>query len=219
MTAIVPVPAEVVGRHDALLTPVGDRSPLQLIVDTLRTAGPVTLAVVPALSAAVAETLGTGRDPDLRMIVTEPDADRGACLAAGLPANTGGVVLVHDIAWPVFDPVMCRRVTAALAAGAHVVVPTRAVTDSVKTVDDTGAVTGTVDRSRLRTAQYPRGFDAAKLAMLLDARETPFDELTAAIDAGIPVVEVEGDERAVRTDLPRDTGYLRAVIAARSADR
>ena len=119
----------------------------------------------------------------------------------------------------VFETATCLRVVAALGAGARVVVPTRAVTDSVKAVDEHGVVTATLDRSLLRSAQYPRGFDTATLAELVGAADGPSDELVAALRAGRTVTEVDGDDHAARFDLPSAVGHLTAVIEARHADR
>ena len=64
--------------------------------------------------------------------------------------------------------------------------------------------------------QYPRGFTADVLAQLVHRhRSGPFDELEAALSAGIPVTLIEGDDEALRVELPRDAGYLAALIATR----
>ena len=99
--------------------------------------------------------------------------------------------------------------------GADAVLPIRPVTDSVKAVDARGAVTATLDRSPLRTVQFPRGFDAAVLERLLADGAADFDELGAALSAGTPLTLVEGDTDTMSFDLPADSAFLAAVIAGR----
>lgn len=219
VTAIVPVPARYVERIDAVLAPVAGRSALERTVDALRLTAPVVVAVAPALADRVRDALRAGAGREVSVVAAGADGGRVACLSAGLAACAAVRVLLGDVAWPIFSAETSRRVASALTDGALVVAPTRAVTDSVKRVDGHGVVTGTLDRSRLRTAQYPRGFDAAALDTLLGDGREPFDELVAALRAGIPVIEVDGDDRAARVDLPRDAGYLTAVIEAQRADR
>ncbi|MGE2835148.1 IspD/TarI family cytidylyltransferase [Mycobacterium sp. SMC-4] len=214
MTAIVPVPVCDIERFDAVLRPVAGRSALDRIVDTLRTSAPVVVAVAAEFVDAVRGALSASIGADIGVVAATGDGRRVACLSAGLGACAAGPVLVHHLSWPVFSPATTERVISALTAGALVVAPMRAVTDSVKRVDGRGVVTGTVDRSRLRAAQYPRGFDAATLEMLLETGREPFDELLAALRAGVPVTEIDGDDHAARVDLPRDAAFLSAVIEA-----
>jgi 2-C-methyl-D-erythritol 4-phosphate cytidylyltransferase len=109
-------------------------------------------------------------------------------------------------------------VIAALLAGSPVVMPVLAVTDSVKAVDANGAVTDTLDRSTLRTVQYPRGFAIDELNRLLDGRTSDdFDELDAALRTGTQITLVDGDADAFVVELPRDTDYVEAIIASRQA--
>jgi 2-C-methyl-D-erythritol 4-phosphate cytidylyltransferase len=108
------------------------------------------------------------------------------------------------------------RVVAALLAGSTIVMPTLAVTDSVKSVDANGFVTGTLDRSTLQTVQYPRGFAIDELSRLLARRiSEDFDELDEVLRSGMPVTLVDGDSNGVAIELPRDTDYVEAIIASR----
>ncbi|UXA16535.1 2-C-methyl-D-erythritol 4-phosphate cytidylyltransferase [Mycobacterium sp. SMC-4] len=218
-TAIVPVPAAYVGRRETLLAPVAGAAVLSRIVETLRQSVRVVVAVAPSLTDSLIEAIGVPDFSDVHVVTAEGVGQRAQCLQAGLTNCGDGPVLVHDLGWPVFTAATLQRVVAAVAAGAQVVVPTRAVTDSIKRVDAQGSVRQTLDRSRLRTVQYPRGFDPATLRTLLDAAQEPFDELSAALRAGIAVVQVDGDDRAQRVEIPRDAAYLTAVIEAPSVDR
>ena len=99
------------------------------------------------------------------------------------------------------------------------VAPTLPVTDTVKTVDEQGAVLSTVDRSTLRTVQYPRGFTAAALWRLVSISPAPtpdhVDEFDVALRAGLDIGTVVGDANAFHVELPRDAHLLDAVIACR----
>ncbi len=77
---------------------------------------------------------------------------RAQCLAAGLHYLKGQPrhVLIHDIRRPLAPEGIRDRVIAGLRAGSSVVMPVLAVTDSVKAVDASGSVTGTLDRSSCR---------------------------------------------------------------------
>jgi len=97
--------------------------------------------------------------------------------------------------------------------------PVLAVTDSVKAVDARGAVTGTLDRSTLRTVQYPRGFAADQLSQLLAGRTSDeFDELDESLRTGTRITFVEGDADAFVVELPRDAAFVEAFIACRGTD-
>lgn len=214
-TAIVPVPVGYADRGDAALASVAGRSAIGRIADALRPVADVVLAVAPTMAHAVLEAVATQHIPDVRVVTAEAPGWRVQCLDAGLADSGGGLVLVADLAWTVFGPDLLSRVQGALAGGAVAVVPTTAVTDSVKRVDVRGCVTDTVDRSRLRTMQYPRGFDATALKALTAGAAEPFDEVIAAVHAGLRVTQVDGDDAARRVELPVDGAYLTAVLQAR----
>ena len=109
-----------------------------------------------------------------------------------------------------------KQIVATLHDGSVAVLPVLPVTDSVKAVDARGVVTATEERSALRTVQYPRGFAADVLAMLVrQADSGSFDELEAALTAGTPLTLIDGDDEALSVELPRDADYLAAVIAGR----
>jgi 2-C-methyl-D-erythritol 4-phosphate cytidylyltransferase len=114
---------------------------------------------------------------------------------------------------------MCDRVIAELRNGSTAVMPMRPLTDSVKAVDADGSVTGTLDRSALRSVQYPRGFATDQLARLLTQFTTDeFDELEEAIRAGVPITVVDGEADAFVAELPRDAAFVEAIIACRPTD-
>jgi 2-C-methyl-D-erythritol 4-phosphate cytidylyltransferase / 2-C-methyl-D-erythritol 2,4-cyclodiphosphate synthase len=132
-------------------------------------------------------------------------ASRQASVCAGLEALeplAPALVLVHDAARPfASEELIARAIAAARTSGAAV--PVIPVADTVKTVDATGAVTGTIDRAHLRLVQTPQAFDfAALLAAHRKARAAGRDDFTddAALAewAGLAVTTFEGEAGNVK---------------------
>lgn len=123
-----------------------------------------------------------------------------------LPPETG-FVLVHDGARPFVSlPMIERCLQACLRYGAAIVaVPVR---DTIKQVNSSREITGTVDRSRLWQAQTPQ---AAAIDLLRKAYEFArrdgfegTDEASLLEYAGIPVYVVEGSEENIKITRPDD---------------
>jgi 2-C-methyl-D-erythritol 4-phosphate cytidylyltransferase len=187
----VPVSAD---HRAAVLTPIAGRPALSRVVDSLSAADlhSVVVTVAPALMADVERALaGTAAT-----VLAAPDGDGLPTAVEHLRAEAVSHVLVADPRQVLISPQVIGRVRAALAGGAAKVVPIVPVTDTVKTVDAQGRILATVDRSALRTAQYPYG---------------------AAVDAlaDVDIVTVEGDPDAILADLPADTALIEALIACR----
>jgi 2-C-methyl-D-erythritol 4-phosphate cytidylyltransferase/2-C-methyl-D-erythritol 2,4-cyclodiphosphate synthase len=152
----------------------------------------------------------------------EGGASRQASVRAGLEALATlrpEVVLVHDAARPfVSDDLITRAIAAARASGAAV--PAIAVSDTVKSVDAEGAVTGTLERESLRIVQTPQAF---RFAPLLDAhhrakvagREDFTDDAALAEWAGLKVTTFEGERDNVK--LTTDDDFARAEAARLAA--
>jgi 2-C-methyl-D-erythritol 4-phosphate cytidylyltransferase / 2-C-methyl-D-erythritol 2,4-cyclodiphosphate synthase len=87
-------------------------------------------------------------------------ATRQASVLAGLEALAShgpGLVLIHDAARPFVSAALIdRAIGAGRSSGAAV--PGIALADTVKSIDDSGAVTETLDRSTLRIVQTPQAF-------------------------------------------------------------
>jgi 2-C-methyl-D-erythritol 4-phosphate cytidylyltransferase/2-C-methyl-D-erythritol 2,4-cyclodiphosphate synthase len=180
------------------------------------------------------------------LVVTHPD-DREAYVAAveglqGLrPPEPGGAtrqqsvlaglralrreapdcVLVHDAARPFADGALISRVLAGLAradpemAG---VLPVLPVLDTVKRVDETGAVQETIARDRLRLAQTPQGF---RFFALLNAHEraaregrTGFTDDAALLEwTGLAVATVPGSPNNGKLTTADDFSKAEARLA------
>jgi 2-C-methyl-D-erythritol 4-phosphate cytidylyltransferase/2-C-methyl-D-erythritol 2,4-cyclodiphosphate synthase len=149
-------------------------------------------------------------------------ATRQASVRAGLEAlarERPDLVLVHDAARPfVSDALIARAITAASASGAAI--PVIAVSDTVKTVDAAGCVTGTIDRRHLRLVQTPQAF---AFAPLLDAhrrakaagRDDFTDDAQLAEWSGLEVATFEGEAGNVK--LTTNDDFVRAEAAKLAA--
>ena len=123
-------------------------------------------------------------------------------------------VLVHDVARPFVPVEVVDRVLAALAeGGADAVIPTRPVTDTIKQVDEEGAVVATLDRSELRVVQTPQGFRRAVLEAAHAAGVgRNFTDDAALVEAhGGQVAVVDGADEAFKITRPWDLALAEAV--------
>lgn len=142
-------------------------------------------------------------------------ATRQASVRAGLEAlqdNRPDIVLVHDAARPFCTAALVSRAIDACAkTGAAV--PALEVSDTIKSVDDTGFVTATHDRAHLRSIQTPQAF---AYAALLDAhrravnagREDFSDDAALAEWAGLKVSVFAGEPGNIK--LTTDDDFARA---------
>jgi 2-C-methyl-D-erythritol 4-phosphate cytidylyltransferase len=228
LSGVVPLPISVADDRAAAFLPLAAAPPLARIVavmlDVLADPGRVVIAAAESLIGDVHRALASLDLASVNVVAVSAPGDRADCLRAaveylGRASFSTSHVLVHDISRPLASPELVNRVVAAMRSGETVVMPILAVTDSVKAVDVHGSITATVDRSVLRTIQYPRGFAVGALNDLL-AQDTDadFDEMAMALGAGGPIAYVEGDPDAFRADLPRDAEFIEAIIASRRPD-
>ena len=223
--AIVPLPGAV--DPSSVVVPVAGEAPLVRIVRAvLHGVGParVVVAVAPTLATVTRDCLSSAGLDAVAVVVASHPASRGEVLVAGLEhlglqPHSPTPVLLCDHRYPLAPGELAERVLDGVVAGHEVVVPVLPVTDTVKTVDELGSVLSTVDRSALRTVQYPRGFTAAAL---WDAISGPpasprdgADEVDAVLRAGVDVATVVGHPDALRFELPRDAPLLDAIIGCR----
>ncbi|HET7530900.1 MAG TPA: 2-C-methyl-D-erythritol 4-phosphate cytidylyltransferase [Mycobacteriales bacterium] len=152
-------------------------------------------------------------------------ATRTASVRRALATLSPGVeiVLVHDAARALAPPSLVERVVAAVAAGAPAVVPVLPVTDTMKSVDDAGVVTATVDRASLRVVQTPQGFRRNVLAAAHEAAHAALgDDADLSDDAGLVeraggrVETVAGSGEALKVTTPVDLLVAEAVLRERA---
>jgi 2-C-methyl-D-erythritol 4-phosphate cytidylyltransferase / 2-C-methyl-D-erythritol 2,4-cyclodiphosphate synthase len=149
-------------------------------------------------------------------------ATRQASVRAGLEQlrpRRPDLVLVHDAARPfVSGALISRGIAAASACGAAI--PALAIADTVKTVDPSGAVTGTIERAQLRLVQTPQAFAFATLfeahqRARAAGREDFTDDAALAEWAGIKVSTFEGEAGNVKLTTADD--FVRAGVAELAA--
>ena len=146
-------------------------------------------------------------------------ATRAESAKNGVLAAHGELVAVHDAARPF---VSASVITAALEAAARcgAAAPAVPVKDTIKTVAEDGAVTGTPDRSTLRAVQTPQVFETALLKAALQSsleNEVPVtDDCSAVERLGKVVYLIDGDEENLKITTPVDLVIAEAILAERA---
>jgi 2-C-methyl-D-erythritol 4-phosphate cytidylyltransferase / 2-C-methyl-D-erythritol 2,4-cyclodiphosphate synthase len=158
-----------------------------------------------------------------RCLVVGGGIERTDSVVAGITALTAaGVgedtpVLVHDAARPAAGPELMVQVVAAVRSGTGAV-PVVPVPDSLKNVDATGRVVGSVDRDTVVAAQTPQGATLRQLRAAMEESHAwgrpATDEASAMAAGGIPVRAVDGDPLNRKLTDPGDDAALRGVLAA-----
>ncbi|MBV8752146.1 MAG: bifunctional 2-C-methyl-D-erythritol 4-phosphate cytidylyltransferase/2-C-methyl-D-erythritol 2,4-cyclodiphosphate synthase [Hyphomicrobiales bacterium] len=152
-------------------------------------------------------------------------ATRQASVRAGLEALAPmrpDLVLIHDAARPYASAALVSRAIAAVAA-TGAAVPVMPVADTVKSVDASGLIEATLDRTKLRTVQTPQAF---AFAPVLDAhrraadsgREDFTDDAALAEWAGFKVAAFAGEAGNLKLTTPDDVARAARDHAATLAD-
>jgi 2-C-methyl-D-erythritol 4-phosphate cytidylyltransferase len=179
-------------------------------------------------SAGVVLVLPADPDADLAAGVGVPEADavvtggatRADSVRHGLAAvpDDAEVIVVHDAARPLASPELFAAVIAAVTdSGADGAVPGVPPSDTIKTVDESGRVTSTLDRAALVAVQTPQAFRASVLrqahAQPLPAAATDDAMLVEAMGGTVRVVPGEPGNRKI-TD-PDDLAAAERLLAER----
>jgi 2-C-methyl-D-erythritol 4-phosphate cytidylyltransferase len=121
------------------------------------------------------------------------------------------IVVIHDAARPLVTPKMIDDVITEARRGRGAA-PGLPMVDTIKRVNEQGAITETVDRSGLMRIQTPQAFPRE---MLERAHEAAYDEGIVTTDdaalcerMGMEVVVVPGSERALKITTEDD--FVRA---------
>jgi 2-C-methyl-D-erythritol 4-phosphate cytidylyltransferase len=135
---------------------------------------------------------------------------RRALAAVGQPE----LVVVHDAARALTPPAVIVRVVDALHAGAQAVVPVVPVADTIKAVDANGVVIATPERSGLRAAQTPQGFQTSVLLAAYERSESAVTDDASMVESlGTQVHVVDGDPLAFKITTALDLLLARAVVS------
>ena len=163
---------------------------------------------------------------DTRLLPAVAGAElRQGSVRAGLEAlepHAPELVLVHDAARPFVSGALITRAIAAARASAAAV-PVMGVTDTVKSVDASGMITGTVERTALRMVQTPQAF---VFSSLLDAhhraqtaaREDFTDDAALAEWVGLKVSTFQGEAGNVKLTTDEDFTRMQAWELAALGD-
>jgi 2-C-methyl-D-erythritol 4-phosphate cytidylyltransferase len=132
------------------------------------------------------------------------------------------VVLIHDGSRCLVTPELVERVAREARGDVDGVVPALPVSDTIKVAED-GAVSRTLDRTKLHAVQTPQAF---RLGLLRRIYAAPEDQLRAATDDaslverdGGRVALVAGEKTNVKLTSPEDLVLAEAILAARGAVR
>ena len=141
----------------------------------------------------------------------ESIANALAMLTPGTP-----IVLVHDAARSLAPTALFDRVAASVRETGLGTIPVTLVSDTVKhVVGDT--VLETVDRSTLRLAQTPQGFQGFELQAAYAAATEDFTDDAALVQSlGATIRHVEGDARAFKVTTPHDLAAAERLLAHES---
>ncbi|MBB3039325.1 IspD/TarI family cytidylyltransferase [Hoyosella altamirensis] len=223
---VLPVPRDFADNPAAVFSRLGNNT---LLVHCLRAmldgaVGRRTLVpVATPLIAEVREVVAASELRSVELIAVAGEGTRRDCVSAALSELAGSdesetQVVLHDLRFPLASPSLWNRVVDRLDEGnCDVVVPALSMVDSVKAVDHSGVIAETVDRSLLRSVQFPRGFRAVALRQITEntADHSPYDELTAAVRGGFTVALVAGDPDAFAAKIPQDSALANAIIDCR----
>lgn len=129
------------------------------------------------------------------------------------------IVLVHDAARAFTPASMFVDVIEAVRGGAKAVIPGVPVVDTIKEVDEVGAVVSTVPRDSLRSVQTPQGFDRSTLvAVHRDRNDDSATDDAGMVEAqGGAVLVIPGHPEAFKVTTPFDRLVAQALIRSRSS--
>ena len=140
-------------------------------------------------------------------------------MRCGLTAvpDDAAVILVHDAARPLASPDLFAAVLAAVTdGGADGAVPGVPPSDTIKTVDESGRVTGTLDRASLVAVQTPQAFRADVLGRpTTGARDRRHRRRHAGRVDGRHRRVVPGEAGNLKITDPDDLAAAERLLAAR----
>jgi 2-C-methyl-D-erythritol 4-phosphate cytidylyltransferase len=199
----VHVVAVVVAGSAHALTPIADVPMVVRAVRALLAGAPVERVIVATSDAlrAEVERVCAGAPVDVRTLSALHALGAHTVQRRGgtrsddpVTSSADDVVLLHDACRPLAPAELATVVVGAVRDEPGIAVPALPLTDTVKSVDDRGAVTGTPDRAALRVLQTPI---AARGAMLpADACADPLAAVRRYAAAGGEVRTVTGHPAA-----------------------
>ena len=146
---------------------------------------------------------------------------RSESVRAGISALSGNAkyVLVHDAARALASTQLAKSVLAALEKGEVAVIPGLELIDTVKSVDASGHVTSTPDRTTMRRVQTPQGFDVEVLKKAHSTGADATDDGALVEALGHKVLIINGEERAIKITTPSDLATALSLLGTSSEFR
>ncbi|MGF6887861.1 2-C-methyl-D-erythritol 4-phosphate cytidylyltransferase [Nocardia sp. GAS34] len=224
VVALVPAAGQGVRLGESMpkaFVPVGGSPMLTLAIDGLIASGVVDHIVIMTPAELVGEAQGLlvghlGPACPVPVDVVPGGTERTDSVRAGIAAAPqASHFLVHDAARALTPPTLIARVVAELRAGHSAVVPGLPVTDTIKSVDAQGDVTGTPDRAGLRAIQTPQGFEADLLRRAYAAGLQATDDAALVEAFGARVRVIPGEPMAFKITTPLDLHLARTLLAER----
>ena len=161
---------------------------------------------------------------DVRVQTVPGGAERAHSVLAGLEhlalhAGDDDWALVHDAARPCLSlDALSTLIAKARSLGEGVILASP-VADTLKQVNDDGAVTATIDRSTLWRAQTPQLFPLfalrAALGRCLEEGLSVTDEAMAMERMGEPVHVIEGPSSNIKVTVEADLAFADLVLRKR----
>jgi 2-C-methyl-D-erythritol 4-phosphate cytidylyltransferase len=192
------------------------RPVLEWAVAACRPCSAGVVLVLPAPATQGAESL----DPHGADVVVHGGGTRADSVRCGLHAvpDEAGVIVVHDAARPLASPALFTAVIAAVTdGGADGAVPGVPPSDTIKTVDESGRVTGTLDRQHLVAVQTPQAFRAGVLRQAHEGAPVAgvTDDAMLVESMGGTVHVVPGEPHNLKITDPDDLEAAERILAGR----
>jgi 2-C-methyl-D-erythritol 4-phosphate cytidylyltransferase len=152
-----------------------------------------------------------------RLLISVGGKERGESVQNGLDdlPDECRIVLIHDAARPLVSSAMIDRVVNEVRKG-HGAIAAIPVVDTLKQVDEHGAIVKTVDRANLWRAQTPQGFPRDMIerghAEARAAGVNATDDAALCERLGLAVVVVRGSERALKVTEDGDFARVEAFF-------
>lgn len=153
-----------------------------------------------------------------RLLVSTGGRERGDSVWSGIEdlPDEAEIVVIHDAARPLVTDDTIDAVIAAARSGRGAVAALPVV-DTLKEVDEQGAILRTVDRARLWRAQTPQAFPRDMIERAYEearrANLSLTDDASACERLGLPVIVVRGTERGLKVTEEEDFERAEALAA------
>ena len=152
-------------------------------------------------------------------LVTNGGSVRGESVENGIKKATGDIVAIHDGARALIKPCEIKTVIeAAIKYGAAAMgVKSK---DTLKTRDEEGFITGTLDREFVYNIQTPQVFFKDEIQSLYETCDKNFtDDCALFEECGKKVMLVEGSYDNIKITTPEDMEVAKGILEKRRQEQ